>query len=112
MGGHERGRRFDADGDGAVVVTFTVNEPGEFAATFTLEGVTEQFPSADISVAHAHESATLPLKPADELTSSEYIAVCPAVMGGIAACPEGELKQKSIAVPVSATVGGCWEHCR
>ena len=103
MGGRERGTRPD---DGAVVVTFTVNEPGEFGATFTLEGVTEQFPSADINVAHAHESARLPLKPADELTSSAYVAGCPGEIGALAACPVGELKQKSIAVPVSATVCG------
>jgi len=77
--GREPGTRPD---DGAVVVTFTVNGPGVPGLTLTVEGDTAHVPSGG---APAHESATLPLKPADEFTSSAYVAVSPGATGALAA---------------------------
>lgn len=61
--GHEPGARPD-DGDGAVVVTVTVNGPGALGATLTV-GVTEHAASAG---APEHPSAIVPAKPANEFT--------------------------------------------
>jgi len=100
LGRRERGTK---PAVGAVVVTFTVNGPGVPALTFTLEADTVHVASEG---APAHDSATVPLNPADEFTCRLYVAVSPGVIGALAAWPDGALKQKSSAVPLSATLCG------
>src|SRR5487761_330038 len=86
----------------AVVVTFTVNETGAVPETCAETGETLQAPAGGGLL---HPRVTLPVNPLRAFNSSAIAAVCPAVTVVDVVPPGTGAIWKSVAVPVSHTVG-------
>jgi hypothetical protein len=87
----------------AVVITVRVNGTGDVPVTFTDEADGEQLDSVG---APLQEILTEPVKPLSGLTCRLYVAVCPAVIVADVELPFETLREKSVPVPESVTVGG------
>lgn len=102
FGWYESGRETGTIKLRAVVVTFTVNETGAVPETCAETGETLQVPAGGGLL---HPRVTLPVNPLRAFNSSAMAAVCPAATVADVVPPAAGAIWKSVAVPVSDTVG-------
>lgn len=89
--------------DGAVVVTVTVKTEGEDPFGVSEVGATVQVANEGAPV---QDSAIVPVKPFSAEACKLYVAVFPAFTVAVVEPPVAAAREKSVALPVRATVCG------